>query len=69
MNSEIIAKHPMILTESIAGWIMAHRINQLTGYSTDLSHLRNGMHTLAETQIKILKDKINALVYDFYLKL
>ena len=53
-------------TETIAGWVMAHRINQLTGAPADLSHLRNGMHTLGETQIKNLKDKINALVYNFY---
>ena len=53
-------------TNAIPGWIMANqRINQLIG-SPDLSNILNGMRQLEENQIKILKGKINALVYDFY---
>ena len=53
-------------TNAIPGWIMANqRINQLIG-SPDLSNILNRMRQLEENQIKILKGKINALVYDFY---
>lgn len=55
-------------TNAISGWIMADdRIDQLIESGLpELSNLLDGMHQLAEDQIRILKDKINALVYAFY---
>lgn len=53
---------------AISGWMITNqRVNQLIGaLDLDLSDLLNGMRQLEQNQIRLLKDKINALVYDFY---